>query len=152
MRRLRPSAPLLCAPSTLVPMEAGDPAAVAQASSALILDEVNRPTQLASSAASPRAMFAEFGGRLQIGELPTDVNGAVAVGADALGEHRDEDTVGRRPTREDVQLQVGSALRPWMAAAPGTAGAATQRQCCFRVCSHHWGPRSLACFRARGAG
>jgi len=48
---------------------------------------VIRPTvQLASPAASPRALFVEFGGRFQVGELPTDVNGAVAVGADALGE------------------------------------------------------------------
>jgi len=82
-----PSAPLLFASSALVPTEAGDPAAEAKAGSALILEEVNRPTvQLASSAASPRALFAEFGSRLLVGELPTDVSGAVAVGADALGE------------------------------------------------------------------
>jgi hypothetical protein len=53
------------------------PAAAAQAGSALILEEVNRPTvQLAFSAASPRSLFVEFGGHLQVGELPTDVNGA----------------------------------------------------------------------------
>ena len=41
-------------------MEAEDPAAEAQAGSALILEEVNRPTvQLASSAVSPRALFVE---------------------------------------------------------------------------------------------
>jgi len=48
---------------------------------------MNRPTvQLVSSAAFPRALFAESGGRLPVWELPTDVNGAVTVGADALGE------------------------------------------------------------------
>jgi hypothetical protein len=59
-----PSTPLLCASSALVPTEAGDPAAEAQAGSAPILEEVNRPTvQPASSAASLRALFAEFRGR-----------------------------------------------------------------------------------------
>jgi hypothetical protein len=45
------------------PME--PPAAEAQAGSALILEHANRPTvQLASSAAAPRGLFAEFGGLL----------------------------------------------------------------------------------------
>ena len=82
-----PCAPLLRALAARVLTGAGDPAAEAQAGSALILEEVNRPTvQLASSAASPRALFAEFGSRLQVAELLVDVNGAVTVGADALGE------------------------------------------------------------------
>ena len=55
------------------------------------------------------------------------MNGAVAVGADALGERfvgivmkllrGGASLVGEAP------LPVGSTLRPWMASAPGAAGA-----------------------------
>jgi hypothetical protein len=143
-----------------VPTEAGDPAAEAQAGSALVLEEVIRPTvQLASSAGSPRALFAEFGGRFQVGELPTDVNGAVAVGADALGERvvsivtkllwRGTSHVGMSRSRWGLRFVRGWLLHRaprgqrdgWLASA---------RQSCFRVLSHHAGSRSLACSRARG--
>ena len=71
---------------------------------------MNRPNvQLASSAALPRALFAEFEGRLPVVELPTDVNGAVAVGADALGE---------RFVSIVTKLQWGSP-HMWGSPAPG---------------------------------
>ena len=94
-----------------MPTEAADPTAEAQTGSALILEKMNRPTvQLVSSAAFPRALFAESGGRLPVWELPTDVNGAVTVGADALGEQF---------LSIVKKLMGGGGAHTWDAPAPG---------------------------------